>query len=80
MTEEVEMTVDVSEEEEPRLNINDIADCVKVIDLCSRRGAFEGNELETVGQLRGRLVRFVNAMVPEQEAPEETEEPTESAE
>ena len=80
MTEEVEMTVDVTEEEEPRLNINDIADCVKVIDLCSRRGAFEGNELETVGQLRGRLVRFVNAMVPEQEAPEETEEPTESAE
>ena len=80
MTEEVEMTVDVTEEEEPRLNINDIADCVKVIDLCSRRGAFEGNALETVGQLRGRLVRFVNAMVPEQEAPEETEEPTESAE
>lgn len=67
---EAEMTIEVPNDE-PRININDLADCVKVIDLCSRRGAFEGTELETIGQLRGRLVSFVNAMVPKEESEEE---------
>jgi hypothetical protein len=46
-----------------RIDINDLADCVKVIDMCSERGAFKGGELSGVGELRNRLVKFVNAVV-----------------
>lgn len=52
-----------SEEMVDRIDINDLADCVKIIDMCSERGAFKGNELHGVGELRNRLVAFVNAVV-----------------
>jgi hypothetical protein len=45
------------------IDVNDLADCVKIIDMCSERGAFKGNELKGVGELRDRLVNFVNAVV-----------------
>jgi len=42
---------------------------VQIIDICSRRGAFEGAELEGVGALRSRLVSILNPQE-EQTAPE----------
>ena len=66
--------------EAPQLSLQDIATSVQVIDICSRRGGFEGQELETVGALRTRLVTFLNANRPKDEAapegavPEVTEE------
>lgn len=39
---------------------------VQIIDICSRRGAFEGAELEGVGALRSRLVSILE---PQQEEP-----------
>jgi len=48
----------------PSLGIQDLAAMVQVIDVCSKRGAFEGPELESVGVLRGRLVKFVEANKP----------------
>jgi hypothetical protein len=48
----------------PELQIRDLAMVVNVIDLCSKRGAFEGPELEQVGALRGRLAGFVKASLP----------------
>lgn len=61
----------------PSLGIQDLAAMVQVIDVCSKRGAFEGPELESVGVLRGRLVKFIEAnKPPEEEKPAEaTEEP-----
>jgi hypothetical protein len=59
---------------EAGLSIQDIGACVQVIDICSKRGSFEGPELETVGALRGRLVAFIKANMPEEEAAAAEEE------
>ena len=54
----------------PQLSLSDLAAVVQMIDVVSRRGAFEGAELATIGALRGRLEAFVKAS-----APKPTEEP-----
>ena len=46
------MTDQVNQEEQreaPQLSLQDIATSVQVIDICSRRGGFEGAELSAVG-------------------------------
>lgn len=58
MAEEV---TNVEQQEPVQLQLNDIATMVQVIDLVSRRGGFEGPELEAVGGLRSRIVAFLNA-------------------
>ena len=68
MTEEVNAA---AEEAAPQLTLGDIATVVQIIDLVSRRGGFEGQELETVGALRSRVVKFLEANKPaDGEAPE----------
>jgi hypothetical protein len=77
MTEEVNTTeTEVgTEEQQVQLSLKDIATMVQVIDICSKRGGFEGPELEAVGGLRNRIVTFLNAAskgaenVPEGEVP-----------
>ena len=77
MTEEVNTTeTEVSaEEQQVQLSLQDIATMVQIIDICSKRGGFEGPELEAVGGLRNRIVSFLNAAskgaenVPEGEVP-----------
>jgi hypothetical protein len=77
MTEEVNTTeTEVStEEQQVQLSLKDIATMVQIIDICSKRGGFEGPELEAVGGLRNRIVTFLNAAskgaenVPEGEVP-----------
>ncbi len=59
MTEEV--NVDAPAQEGVQLGLNDIATMVQIIDLVSRRGGFEGPELEAVGGLRSRIVAFLQA-------------------
>jgi len=57
--------------EQPQLSLQDLATVVQIIDICSRRGGFEGQELEAVGGLRNRVVAFVNASAPQDgEAPQ----------
>jgi hypothetical protein len=51
----------------PQLNINDIQATVQVIDVVTKRGAFEGAELEAVGSLRNRFATFLNANAPEKQ-------------
>ena len=76
MSEEVntaeEVVVDAPEGgEQPQLSLQDLATVVQIIDICSKRGGFEGPELEAVGGLRNRVVAFVNASAPKDgEAPE----------
>ena len=68
MTEEVNAA---AEEAAPQLTLGDIATVVQIIDLCSKRGGFEGQELEAVGGLRSRVVKFLEANQPKDgEAPE----------
>ena len=43
----------------PQLTVADLTDTVKLIDVASRRGAFEGAELIGVGTLRQKFVDFV---------------------
>tara|TARA_B100000927_G_C16284024_1_gene396735 strand:- start:212 stop:532 length:321 start_codon:yes stop_codon:yes gene_type:complete len=57
MTEEVK---NVEEQQPVQLQLQDIATMVQLIDLVSRRGGFEGPELEAVGGLRSRIVAFLN--------------------
>lgn len=67
--------------ETAQVSLNDFVVMVKVIDICSKRGAFEGAELKDVGTLRGRLAAFIEANRPPQEAPqEEAGTPEEEAE
>lgn len=66
MTEQVQ-------EQEVQLSLNDIAAVVQVIDVVTKRGAFEGSELEAVGVLRNRFAKFVEAKAPKQEEVEKVE-------
>jgi len=70
MTEDVNTATD--EQAGVNLSLQDIATCVQIIDICSRRGGFEGQELETVGGLRNRIVTFLNENAKQagQEVPE----------
>jgi hypothetical protein len=51
----------------PQLGLNDLAGVVRIIDVVSRRGAFEGAELADVGILRNRFATFVQANAPKEE-------------
>jgi hypothetical protein len=53
----------------PQLGLNDLAAVVQMIDVCSKRGAFEGPELASVGDLRTRFVEFLKANQPKDQAP-----------
>jgi hypothetical protein len=41
------------------LNINDLAMVVKIIDLGSEKGIFKGPDMKPVGDLRERIVGFI---------------------
>ena len=64
----------------PSLSLQDMATCVQIVDLCSKRGAFEGAELETVGGLRTRIMAFLEANKPAEEAAPEGAVPEVEAE
>jgi hypothetical protein len=56
-----------------QLSLQDIATMVQIIDICSKRGGFEGPEMEAVGSLRTRTVKFLEANQPQgEQAPEGT--------
>lgn len=74
---EVASQVDGTAPEGPRddqLNLSDIRACVTIIDIVTKRGAFEGSELADVGAVRNRLDSFLTQAVAAQEAANPTEE------
>lgn len=80
MTEKVK-AVETAPTEAPQLSLNDIQTLVQIIDICSKRGGFEGPELEAVGSLRNRVVAFLQAAAPKTaEAPTGDLPPVESDE
>lgn len=67
-----------AEPAEVTLTVGDIKGTISVIDICSQRGAFKGEELEAVGGLRKRFAQFVAQVQPAEEAdadPEGREHP-----
>jgi len=52
----------------PEVNLGDFSVMVAIIDTVSKRGAFEGQELQDVGTLRTRLVTFIDYHQPRDEA------------
>jgi hypothetical protein len=68
----------MTEQTAPQLSLNDFVTVVNLIDVCTERGAFKGNELLTVGTLREKLASFVKANTPTQE-PATEEAPPEDA-
>jgi len=66
-----EVKTENAETEAVQLSLQDIATMVQIIDICSKRGGFEGPELEAVGGLRNRVVTFLNeASKGQEETPE----------
>lgn len=66
--------------EAPGISLNDLQVIINIIDVCTKRGAFEGGELALVGGTREKLAAFVKANVPattEETAPELETEATE---
>ena len=63
---------------ETNVNLQDMITIVNIIDVCSERGAFKGNELAVVGQLREKIAAFVKANQPQTDQPQ-TEQKTENA-
>ena len=61
-------------DEAPQLNINDLVSIVKIIDACSERGAFKGNEMASVGAVRERIAAFAEANQPVEEPQEDDDE------
>ena len=64
-----------------QLSLADIQTFVSIIDICSKRGAFEGAELEAIGALRGKTIKFLEASQPaaEEGAPEAEAEAVEES-
>jgi len=62
-----------------QLSLGDIQTFVSIIDICSKRGAFEGAELESIGALRGKVVKFLEASQPAAEDAPEVEEVSEES-
>ena len=56
----------MTEQTQIQISLNDLAAAVQIIDVCSKRGAFQGDELESVGGVRGRIAAFVKANTPEE--------------
>lgn len=59
----------MTEQTAPQLTLNDFVAVVNIIDVCTERGSFKGNELLTVGTIRERLAAFVKANTPQEAAP-----------
>ena len=64
-----------AEPDEQGLNLSDIRACVTIIDIVTKRGAFEGAEMADVGSVRNRLDNFLKAAT-EAQAPAEGEAET----
>ena len=64
MNDNVENSAAEAAAEPVQLSLQDIATMAQIVDLCSKRGAFEGSEMEGVGGLRNRIVAFLEANKP----------------
>ena len=64
-------------ETQANITLNDLQIIVNMIDVCTKRGAFEGNELLTVGQIREKVTAVIKLNTPVEEVAEAKEETAE---
>lgn len=62
------------------LNINDLGTLKNIIDLASSRGAFKPSEMTVVGQTYTRLATFLEHVMKQQAAQQETQQNAEGTE
>lgn len=62
-------------QEPVQISLQDIATVVQVIDVVSRRGAFEGNEMAHMGMLRNKFAEFLRQNQPQSESGQQGEMP-----
>lgn len=58
---------------EQQVDLNDVQAVVQIIDVVSRRGAFEGGELAAIGQLRAKFASILEAAQKDQPQEEQAE-------
>tara|TARA_B100000902_G_C26954183_1_gene737319 strand:+ start:389 stop:622 length:234 start_codon:yes stop_codon:yes gene_type:complete len=61
-------------EENPQIGVADLEAVVQIIDACSQRGAFKGDELASVGNVRNRIDAFVKSNKPAEKVDEDQPE------
>jgi hypothetical protein len=49
------------------LSLGDLQATINLIDICSKRGAFSGEELSSVGALRDKIKTFLTENTPKKE-------------
>jgi hypothetical protein len=52
----------------PSVTVNDLVNVYNIIDLASKRGAFQANELSAVGSVANKVKAFVDHVKAAQEA------------
>lgn len=61
------------EAEAPAVTVNDLANAYAIIDLASKRGAFQAGELTAVGNVADKIKSFVDHITAQQEEAAEGE-------
>ena len=64
------MNEQMQQQEPVQLSLQDIATVIQMIDVTSRRGAFEGREMAGIGMLRNKLEVFLQQNAPKEGAPQ----------
>ena len=49
------------------ISLTDLGLVIQIIDACTKRGAFRGEELFAVGQLRNKVEAFLKVNLPQEE-------------
>lgn len=65
---EAEVVETPAEEKSVNLSVADLHAAVQIIDFAAARGAFTGDNLTKVGQVRDRIAEVVRAIAPADEA------------
>ena len=58
----------------PSVSVNDLVNVYNIIDLASKRGAFQANELSSVGAVANKVKEFVDHVQAAQKAAAEVAE------
>lgn len=72
-----EQAPNVEGAEAPSVSLQDLAMVLNVLNVAIKRGAYEPNELATVGQVYGKLEAFLQAQAQAAEGQASADEPTE---
>lgn len=62
----------------PSVTVNDLQNVYAIIDLASKRGAFQASELQAVGSVANKVKAFVDHVAAQQAAAAEAEAPAEA--